>query len=43
MDLDDDIKIKKSKGQSKFDKVKSYNIEEDLMNTKANVTFAQLV
>ena len=42
MELDDEFKVKKTKGQSRFDRIESYDIGKDLMNTKVNITFAQL-
>jgi len=38
MDIDKEFKVKRNKGDSKFNKMKPYNIREDLMQKKANIT-----
>jgi hypothetical protein len=44
MDIDDErIKVRKLKEPSKIDKVKSYNIVEDLEETRSNITLAQIL
>ena len=43
MDIDKEFKVKRNKGDSKFNKMKPYNIREDLMQKKANITIVQLL
>src|ERR1043166_3840765 len=44
MDIDEEkIRIKRTKEKSEFEKQTEYDIGQDLMNTKANITFAQLL
>ena len=43
MDIDEKYRVKKTKGKSQFDKVQPYDIVNDFMNQKANVTFAQVI
>ncbi|CAI2188589.1 13402_t:CDS:2, partial [Funneliformis geosporum] len=43
MEIDrEEIRVKKTKGKSEIDKTVDYNILNDLKNSKANITFAQL-
>ena len=44
MNIDEEkIRIKRTKEKSEFEKQTKYDISQDLMNTKANITFAQLL
>ncbi len=43
MDIDKEFKVKRNKGDFKLDKIKPYNIGEDLMQQKANITIVQLL
>ena len=44
MDIDDErIKVRKFKDPSKIDQMKSYNIVEDLEESRSNITYAQLL
>ena len=43
IEINEEYKIRKSKRDSHFDKIKAYNIIKDLENTKANIIFGQLI
>ena len=44
MEIDrEEIRVKKTKGKSEIDKTEDYDLLKDLKNTKANITFAQLL
>src|SRR6266498_1071346 len=44
MDIDDEkIKVKRNREKSRIEKLKPYNIVEDLENVKSNVTIAQML
>src|SRR6266496_1629311 len=44
MDIDDEkIKVKRNRKKSRIEKLKPYNIVEDLENVKSNVTIAQML
>jgi hypothetical protein len=44
MDIDDErVKVRKIKEPSKIDKIRSYNIVEDLEEIRSNITLAQIL
>jgi hypothetical protein len=43
VDEDEDLRVRKYRGKSVIDKVEDYNILEDLMQQKAQATFAQML
>ena len=44
MDVDEEkIKVKRTREKSRIEKVKEYDLVKDLENSKANITFAQIL